>query len=92
MDSLVLIKGGLIKAKTWVYDKKKNKGKFVLDVIPPTLTTYKNHDFHANTWLLRLLNKTIDLNKNFTVRDLFKLVLNYPIFQLLDPYFESFIE
>lgn len=86
MDSLVLYKGGIIAIKEWKYNEIKKKGKYVYTKIAPT----KRKKF--DMFLLSLLRETIELRKDFTVRDWFKLVLNYPIYQKLDPYIKYYIK
>jgi hypothetical protein len=85
MENLILKKDGIIQTKIWKYDKNKNKGEYENYIVNPA-------GLYSDTYLFSLLNKTICLEDNYTVRDYFKLILNYPIFQKLDPYFKSFIE
>lgn len=76
---------GFIYEKEWVYDEEKEAGQYETTFLNPTL------DF-TNKFLIANLDKPITLDEGFTVRDWFKLVINYPSLQFLDGYMESYIK
>jgi len=84
MSTLILKPGGLLIEKRWVYDEKIKKGNYEHTLIS---TGNDNED----SYLLSLLNTTIELDNEFTVRDWFKLIINYPVYQKLDLFTPSFL-
>jgi len=88
MEGLILKKGGLIEIKKWVYDEKTETGEYQYNLIEPD----KENDKITNLYLLSLLSEIIELEDNFTVRDWFKLINNYLLFQMLDNYMEDYIQ
>lgn len=86
MECLIGKKGGLLYDKSWVYNKEKDEGKYEEDFLDPDY--FKEE---KPTYILTLLNNVIELEDGFTIRDWFKLLLNYPCLQLLDNFFPSFL-
>ena len=82
--SLILKPGGLLVEKRWKYDEKIKKGDYEYTLIS---TGNDNED----SYLLSLLNTTVELDDEFTVRDWFKLIINYPVYQKLDLFTPSFL-
>lgn len=81
--SLILKPGGILVEKRWVYNEKIKKGNYY----EHTLISIDNESY-----LLSLLNTTIELAEGFTVRDWFNLIINYSAYQKLDLFIPSFLE
>ena len=79
---LILKKGGIIFEKEWVYDENTEMGDYVETEISEYYETY----------LLSILTNVIKLEEGFTVRDWFKILLNYPAYQKLDLYIPFFLK
>jgi len=79
MEKLIVKKGGFLEKQIWIYNDVKKKGK------------YTNIKIKRKTSLF-YLNKYVELESGFTVRDWFKLVINYPFFQKLDCFMHSYLE
>jgi hypothetical protein len=78
---LVIKKGGNLFEKNWVYNKKEGEGKYKITKISKD-----------SKLLLHYLFYPITLEEGFTIRDWFKLVVNYPVYQCLDPFMSSFLK
>lgn len=81
MEKLIVKKGGFLEKQIWEYNNVKKKGEykyFKIKEKSPTVLFY--------------LNKVIELENGFTVRDWFKLVINYPALQKLDYFIDSYLE
>ena len=72
---LILGKNGSISSKEWVYDNKSAKGSYVITPLEET------------TILSSLGDKIEELETGYTLRDYFKMIVNYPLFICLDNYF-----
>lgn len=83
-DSLVLKPGGLIIEKNWKYDETIEKGDYEYTLI-------STGDHNTDSYLFSLLNTIVTLDDEFTVRDWFKLLINYPAFQELDLFIPDFL-
>lgn len=81
--SLILKPDGLMFEKRWVYDEKIKKGDYEYNLISGNMD---------DSYLLSLLNTTVVLEEGFTVRDWFKFIINYPIYQKLDLFTLDFLE
>lgn len=85
--NLVLKKGGKIFLKKWVYNAEIEKGKY-----QKTFVNFQDKENIDDSYLLSLLQYDVQLEKGFTVRDWFKLVINYPIYKKLDLFIPSYLE
>jgi hypothetical protein len=77
--TLVLDKEGLISTKKWVYDEETEKGSYVIKPI-------------RNAILSFLGNKIEELEDGYTLRSYFKMITEYPQLQLLDQYFQDYLD
>lgn len=77
---LILNKDGYITTKIWEYDEKE-EGQYVY-------RTLEGNDVSA----LNYLQYNTELENGYTIRDIFKMVSRYEVFQMLDNYWMSFIE
>lgn len=77
---MLLKKNGVIDIKISKYDKQYDE-----DII-----TYKS--LNETEDVLSFLSYEIVLEDNFTLRDWFRLIMNYPYLQKLNKFFPSFIE
>jgi len=79
--TLIIEVNGSISIKEWVYDEEKEKGEYEIAEL-----------FPSDVNILGFLQYSIDLEEGFTLRDYFKLILNFTELQNLDGYFKDFIE
>jgi len=86
--SLFLKKGGFIEEKEWKYNKKLKKGSYKFIQITPEIINYKGF---REEKLFHVLCETVELEEGFTVRDYFKLFINYSSYKVLDPFINSFL-
>ena len=68
--NLVLKKGGKIFLKKWVYNAEIEKGKY-----QKTFVNFQDKENIDDSYLLSLLQYDVQLEKGFTVRDWFKLII-----------------
>jgi len=80
MELLIAKKGGILFIKEWIYNEENRKGNYVFSQL--------NSEWN----ILGFLNEVVELEEGFTIRDWFKLVINYSDLQKLDNFFPEFIE
>lgn len=83
MESFIVRKNGFLISKEWKYNNEKEKGRYHYTLLKPE---------KFNIIILSYLDRKVKLCKDFTVRDWFKLVINYPKLQELDEFMDSYIE
>lgn len=76
---LIVKKDGKLELKRWKHNKIKEEGEFVVNEVP-------KNEVLSYLWL------DITLEESFTLRDYFKLIIEYPLLQELDKYFPFYIE
>lgn len=88
---LIACKNGIIKVKRWVYDKEKEKGEYEYSIVPKEIDVIKD-SIGLLEYYMDLLQRKVTLEDNFTVRDWFKMIENYPSFQSLDCFMKSYLK